>query len=89
MRTRTHPILSSWKHGTPARPRTAAGPWGYAEFLAAIADPAHQRHAELKEWLGKDFHPAAVDEAAIRKSLKVLAAPHSRRKASSSAKRAG
>ena len=25
------------------------GPWGHAEFLDAIRDPAHERHAELKE----------------------------------------
>ena len=28
------------------------GPWGYAEMLEAIADPKHERHAELTEWIG-------------------------------------
>jgi hypothetical protein len=36
-------------------------PWGYAEFLDAISDPAHERHAELKEWIGCDFDPDNVD----------------------------
>jgi hypothetical protein len=31
--------------------------WGYAEFLEAIADPNHERHAELTEWSGGDFDP--------------------------------
>jgi hypothetical protein len=30
-------------------PEDCGGPWGYAEFLDAIRDPAHERHAELKE----------------------------------------
>jgi hypothetical protein len=28
-------------------PEDCGGPWGYAELLEAIADPKHQRHAEL------------------------------------------
>ncbi len=35
------------------------GPWGYAEMLEAIADPKHERHAELTEWIGDDFDPHA------------------------------
>src|SRR5207249_8405783 len=31
-------------------PEDVGGPWGYAEFLEAIADPNHERHRELKEW---------------------------------------
>lgn len=82
-----YPRLLEARRACP--PEDCGGPWGYAELLAAITDPAHERHAELKEWLGEDFDPAAVDEAAIRKSFKALAAPRSRRKASFSAKRAG
>jgi hypothetical protein len=42
-------------------PEDCGGPWGYAEFLDAIRDPAHERHAELKEWIGCDFDPDNVD----------------------------
>ena len=35
------------------------GRWGYAEMLEAIADPKHERHAELTEWIGDDFDPHA------------------------------
>jgi hypothetical protein len=37
-------------------------PWGYAELLAAIKDPRHERHAELTEWIGDHFDPD-TDEA--------------------------
>jgi hypothetical protein len=36
-------------------PEDVGGPWGYAEFLEAIADPGHERHRELKEWFDDDF----------------------------------
>jgi hypothetical protein len=44
------------------------GPWGYGEFLAAIADPDHAEHDEFLDWVGGDFDPEAfkvseVDEA--------------------------
>ena len=42
-------------------PEDVGGPWGYAEFLEAIADPKHERHRELKEWLADDFNPHVVD----------------------------
>src|SRR5215211_855401 len=33
------------------------GPWGYADFLEAITDPKHERHAEVAEWNGGPFDP--------------------------------
>ena len=38
-------------------PEDCGGPWGYTEFLEAIKDPKHERHAELMEWIGDDFDP--------------------------------
>ena len=38
-------------------PEDCGGPWGYAKMLEAIADPKHERHAELTEWIGDDFDP--------------------------------
>lgn len=35
------------------------GPWGYQEFCEALADPAHERHAEaLESWGSSDHDPA-------------------------------
>jgi hypothetical protein len=42
-------------------PEDVGGPWGYGEFLEAIADPSHEHHRELKEWFADDFNPHVVD----------------------------
>lgn len=54
-------------------PEDIGGPWGYAEFLAAIADPAHERHDEFLDWCGGAFDPTDIGEAAIRQELGKLA----------------
>lgn len=52
-------------------PEDCGGPWGYAEFLDAIADRMHERHEELHEWCGGGFDPAEFDvdvaNAALRR----------------------
>jgi hypothetical protein len=42
-------------------PEDVGGPWGYANFLRAIADPEHERHAELLEWCGGRFDAQAFE----------------------------
>jgi Plasmid pRiA4b ORF-3-like protein len=54
-------------------PEDIGGPWGYAQFLEAMSDPNHERHADLIEWRGPDFDPKTVDEVAIQKRLTALA----------------
>ena len=52
-------------------PEDCGGPWGYADYLAAIADPQHERHEELLEWRGP-FDPEAFDaKKATREMRKV------------------
>ena len=41
-------------------PEDYGGPWGYADSLAAIADPNHEQHDELQAWRGP-FDPEAFD----------------------------
>ena len=67
----TYPHLLSAQGRCP--PEDVGGPWGYAEYLEALADPSHERHAEMIEWGGPDFDPKAIDEAAIQKQLNRLA----------------
>ena len=45
-------------------PEDCGGVWGYAEFLEAIADPAHEDHDETLRWVGGKFDPEkfSVDE---------------------------
>ena len=65
-------------------PEDVGGPWGYAELLEAIANPKHERHAELKDWIEDDFDPNVVDADRLADALTALAKSWSRK---SSAKR--
>jgi hypothetical protein len=54
-------------------PEDIGGPWGYQEFIEALADPGHERHGELVEWWGSDqFDSDAVDKPAITEALNAL-----------------
>ena len=33
-------------------PEDYGGPWGFADYLEALADPKHEQHDELLEWRG-------------------------------------
>jgi hypothetical protein len=54
-------------------PEDVGGPPGYEEFLAAMADPDHERHAETTEWHGETFEPHTVDPAEIDRALQKTA----------------
>lgn len=54
-------------------PEDVGGSWGYAEFLDALADPAHENHAEMAEWIGETFDPNAVDVEALADDVAALA----------------
>ena len=42
-------------------PEDCGGIWGYADFLAAMADLNHPEHDDLTEWHGGPFDPEAFD----------------------------
>jgi hypothetical protein len=50
-------------------PEDVGGPWGYNEFLEAIANPKHERHQELRQWSGEDFDPTKFDADEINHTL--------------------
>jgi len=55
-------------------PEDIGGPWGYQEFIEALADPNHERHAELVEWWGGDqFDADVIDKPAIEQAFWALA----------------
>lgn len=62
-------------------PEDVGGPWGYAEFLEAIADPKHERHRELKEWFADDFNPHVVNVDRLSEDVAELAQSWSRQPA--------
>ncbi len=47
-------------------PEDCGGPHFYDDFLAALADPRHERHADLSEWVGGSFDAEAFNPAAVR-----------------------
>ena len=50
-------------------PDDIGGPWGYAEFVDAMADPSHESHDQQKEWFDDEFDP---EEFSLDKVNKVL-----------------
>jgi hypothetical protein len=60
-------------------PEDVGAPWGYREFLDAIADPTHQEHAERLQWIGRHFDPNDVDAEALAQDVHSLAKKSTRR----------
>ncbi|MCL4765347.1 MAG: plasmid pRiA4b ORF-3 family protein [Hyphomicrobiaceae bacterium] len=54
-------------------PEDVGGPWGYQDYLDAIADPHHESHEDVISWRGPGFDPTTVDSQAIEKDLAKLA----------------
>ena len=53
-------------------PEDCGGPWGYADLLKAVQNPANERHEELLEWVGDQFDPEKFDpKKATREMSKV------------------
>jgi hypothetical protein len=58
-----YPVCVAGKGACP--PEDCGGVWGYQDLRDALADPAHERHEEMLEWLGlqtaAEFDPARFD----------------------------
>jgi hypothetical protein len=54
-------------------PEDVGGPWGYEEFQAVLADPAHPEHAERLDWVGGPFDPHHFDLDDTDRALQWLA----------------
>ena len=50
-------------------PEDCGGPWGYVDYLAALADPEHEQHEELLEWRGP-FDPEGFDAKRATKEMR-------------------
>ena len=54
-------------------PEDCGGSWGYAHLREVLADPAHDEHADMLEWLdleaASQFDPAAFDVNEVNASL--------------------
>lgn len=56
----SYPVCVEGEQACP--PEDVGGPWGYPEYLAALADPTHEEHEDNLEWNGP-FDPAAFSTA--------------------------
>ena len=66
-----YPVLIDARGRCP--PEDVGGPWGYDEFLEALADPDHESHADMKVWAGRNYNPKVVDVEALAASVAALA----------------
>jgi len=70
-------VVASVGPGTPhlvggARacpPEDCGGPWGYEHLLEVLADPTHEEHEHLLDWVGGAFDPEAFDLAKTNADL--------------------
>lgn len=60
-------------------PEDVGGPYGYDEFIEALADPKHERHTELRECAGDDYDPYLLDADALAENIAALARRWSRK----------
>jgi Plasmid pRiA4b ORF-3-like protein len=51
-------------------PEDAGGPRGYADFLEAWSDPAHEEHEAMRRWAGRAFHPEKFSPEATDKAVR-------------------
>lgn len=64
----TYPLLVDGCRSAP--PEDAGGPHGYAEFLEAWRDPAHDVHLAMRRWAGRRFDPEAFDRDKAQKAIR-------------------
>jgi hypothetical protein len=64
-------------------PEDCGGSWGYADLKESLADPSHEAHEDMHEWLGldnaADFDPTACNVAEINDVLRMTIASRSAR----------
>ena len=65
-----YPVCLAGKGACP--PEDCGGVWGYYDLLDALADPKHERHDELLEWLGGPFDPKLFDLDEVNQVLAQL-----------------
>ena len=66
-----YPVLIGAKGACP--PEDCGGPWGYTNLREILADPRHDEHQQMLEWLGfehaSEFDPTAVATEQINYAL--------------------
>ena len=65
-----YPRCLAGKRACP--PEDCGGPPGYEDLLQALADPTHEAHNDMKEWLGRPFDPEAFDLDNVNDALRLV-----------------
>ena len=62
-----YPLCVEGERACP--PEDCGGPWGYADYLAAVTDPRHEQHDEMLDWRGP-FDPDAFDAKLATRAMR-------------------
>jgi hypothetical protein len=62
-----YPVCIDGKFACP--PDDCGGIPGYYELIDALADPEHERHEEISEWISEDFDPQAFSVEKVNRML--------------------
>jgi Plasmid pRiA4b ORF-3-like protein len=62
-----YPICIDGRLACP--PDDCGGIPGYYELIEALADPEHERHEEISEWISEDFDPQAFSVENVNRML--------------------
>ena len=63
-----HPVCLAGANACP--PEDCGGSYGYANFVDALADPKHEEHESMKEWIGGAWDAARFSLADVNARLK-------------------
>lgn len=74
-KVRGEPLLACTAGKLACPPDDSGGVWGYYDQLEAFADPEHENHRDVVEWLGKDFDPEHFDVDEINRRFKKVFGP--------------
>jgi hypothetical protein len=61
------PVCLSGRRACP--PEDCGRVWGYEHLLEVLADPDHEEHEDMVEWLGGEHDPEQFDLAAVNVML--------------------
>jgi Plasmid pRiA4b ORF-3-like protein len=62
-----HAVCIDGENACP--PEDVGGPYGYQQFLEALADPLHEEHDSYLVWVGHKFEADAFDLAVVNAAL--------------------
>ena len=64
----SYPLCLEGENACP--PEDVGGVGGYQNFLEALADPEHEEHDQMREWIGRRFNRKAFNPVAATNSMR-------------------